>query len=78
MKFKDEVDFRLKAQACGQMLATLSLAGVMCLAYACGWLSVDKKEKTTDKVVQEKIKNAADSVSAPQKHTMPSAFQKVR
>ncbi|MDE6481769.1 MAG: hypothetical protein K2L25_03060 [Alphaproteobacteria bacterium] len=77
MKFKDDLDFRLKAQACGQMLGTLTVAGVLCLAYACGWVPA-KEDNSADKAAQERVKSVADSVPAPQKHNMYSVFQKVR
>lgn len=78
MKFKDELDMRLKAQAWGQMLATVTMAGVLCLAYACGWLSADKEDKTADKTPQEKVRTVSDSVPTPQACNMYSASQKVR
>lgn len=78
MKFKDELDFRLKAQAWGQMLGTLTVAGVLCLAYACGWLSADKEDKTADKAGEEKVRTVSDSVPTPQARNMYSVFQKVR
>lgn len=77
MKFKDELDFRLKAQAWGQMLGTLTVAGALCLAYACGWLSA-KEDKIVDKAAQEKVRTVSDSVPTPQARNMYSVFQKVR
>lgn len=74
MKFKDDLDFRLKAQAVGQMLATVTMAGVLCLAYACGWLSADKE----DKAAEEKVRTVSDSVPTPQARNIYSVSQKVR
>lgn len=78
MKFKDELDMRLKAQAWGQMLATVTMAGVLCLAYACGWLSADKEDKTADKAAQEKVRTVSDSVPTPPARNMYIVSQKVR
>lgn len=78
MKFKDDLDMRLKAQAWGQMLAMVTMAGVLCLAYACGWLSADKEDKTADKGAEEKVRTVSDSVPTPQARNMYIVSQKVR
>lgn len=60
------------------MLATATMAGVLCLAYACGWLSADKEYKTAYKATQEKVRTVSDSVPTPRAHNMYSISQKVR